>query len=121
MNKLFTFLILAVLIANSAIAGNRSKINLNSFLNTELIDNKHFSNVSPNPAKTFTNIRFYNPENLEHKIDIYDLVGNKVMEVNEIFDANAEINVSNLNSGVYYYFIIKENLKISTGRLIVRR
>lgn len=86
------------------------------------IQDLHRSTISPNPAKTFTTLRFQNPNDIEHRVELYDVIGNRVRTYYDIETDKLELDVRDLNPGVYFYFIIKDSSeKVSTGRLIVRR
>ena len=54
-----------------------------------------FENLSiyPNPTNDFINVKTENPI----LIELYDLLGNKLLE-----EVNTKIDISHLNSGTYY-------------------
>ncbi len=66
----------------------------------------------PNPASKSIRFKLYD-ENRIDKVEIYNSNGNKLMEVNHIDFQNAEIDISSLDNGMYYYNLISnyENLK----------
>lgn len=83
-------------------------------------NDKSYSSVSPNPAREVTTLRFYNPSEDEHRIEIYDIIGNFVTTIPHVEKAKQDIDVSDFKAGVYFYFIFKGNERVSTGRIIVR-
>lgn len=78
-----------------------------------------YSIVSPNPAKDWTILKFQNPHSEQHRIEIYDIIGNSISTYNVDKD-NLRIDLSEFTPGVYFYFIIKGTDRVSTGRLIVK-
>lgn len=70
--------------------------------------------IYPNPANT-GKIYITSKSNLEKKIEIFDVLGKKVIETTV---TNKEVNVSALSSGVYI-IKIKENDASATRKLII--
>ncbi len=63
--------------------------------------------IYPNPAKSFINIKLENNNTL-HSIILFDLYGKKIKEIDSLKNINSyQMDVSNLNKGVYF-------LKINT-------
>ena len=54
-------------------------------------------NMYPNPASDVLNI---SAQNTINTVEIYNVLGQKVIRMN-VEDTSAEINVSNLNAGIY--------------------
>jgi hypothetical protein len=81
---------------------------------------KSYSVVSPNPAQNLTTITFHNPTEDMHSIELFDVLGSKIATYNHIEKSRYVLDVSELNAGVYFYFIMKDNVRVSTGRLIVK-
>ncbi len=80
------------------------------------------STVSPNPVATTATVRFYNPNNETHEMVIYDLIGSKVISYPNINTKSFRIDVDDLTTGIYFYFILKnDNERVSSGRIIVRK
>jgi len=89
---------------------------------TEFEDRQDISSVSPNPVSTTATVRFHNPNNEVHKMVIYDLIGSKVSSYSNINNTSFRIDVDELTTGIYFYFIVKkDNERVSTGRIIVRK
>ena len=76
----------------------------------------------PNPAKTFTNIRFYVKESPEINLILYDFTG-RIIDF-RIIETKPGINrykllLNKLSDGIYYYSIICNNQKL-TGKIVVQ-
>lgn len=81
-----------------------------------------FQNI-PNPAKNSTRISYQLNKRSKVSLEIYDLTGRKVMELNEGTQNegyhNIDINVSNLTSGTYFYTLKADNYS-KTLKMIVQ-
>ena len=88
----------------------------------EIPENYRLEQNYPNPFNPTTNIKYSIPKDLEVSLKIYDVLGNEVSTiVNGFMKAgvyNAEINGSNLASGVYFY-TLKTNEFISTKKMLL--
>jgi len=73
--------------------------------------------IYPNPFTKSTTIEFYNPENHEYKMIIYDLTGKIVYEINGIISNKIKIERGLLQNGVYVVEIIGQH--IYRGKLII--
>ncbi len=61
--------------------------------------------ITPNPTKDKITISFENNENLDFKIVVFDLIGNKIYE-NTVLNSNTEtISFDNLNLNYGLYFV----------------
>lgn len=118
MKNIYT-LILFCLLSISAIAAPTTF----SILPTNVMveQPRHKSNVYPNPVRTTAEVHFQNPQFELHQLEIYDIIGNRVQIYHNITKNLVEINAAELSSGVYFYFILNKNEKVSTGRIIVRK
>ena len=116
MRRTFTFLLLFCLVSFSIpiLATNSIEILPDG-------NDKHLSVVSPNPASALAMVRFYNPDGEAHTIEIYDIIGNNVRNYESVKKSSHRIDVSELSSGMYFYFILKADDRVSTGRLIIKR
>jgi hypothetical protein len=79
-------------------------------INQNTIPEKYLlSQNYPNPFNPTTNVKFALPEPGNVSLKVYDITGREVMDfINGYFEAgtyNAEINMSELTSGVYFYTI----------------
>lgn len=75
--------------------------------------------VSPNPARTVATISLFNPDAHTHRVEIFDMIGNRVKTLSPTDKDKIAVDVADLDSGMYFYFIFKGNEKITTGRIIV--
>lgn len=98
---------------------NVSGIHDNSLLMKDLNLGQNF----PNPFNSQTKIGFHSEESGVAKMDIFDILGNKVKSLTKdiILDSDNEfiINGEKLNSGVYFYQLLINNKWISTKKMIV--
>jgi hypothetical protein len=89
-------------------------INISSVLGTNSYSDIIFS-VSPNPTKDIVNVS--NTSVLINSIEVTDLNGRVVKTVNSIDASNAQVNISDLSSGVYMMKIVSDQ-GISTKKVI---
>jgi hypothetical protein len=89
----------------------------NCFLNIE--DEKILPSFSvyPNPANDIVNISIENANGVS--ISIFDIVGKEVSNM-DLVNGKNQLNIENLNAGVYFYSIRKNNETIETKKLVVR-
>ena len=92
--------------------------------NGELEKTPVTSNVSPNPSRAVTTIKINNnSHNDTYRLEVYDIIGNPVYTT-----SNAQSNdknrfmfdVADWEAGMYFYFIIENDRRVSTGRVIVK-
>lgn len=83
--------------------------------------NKISSTLSPNPAKDKTTLKFQQYGRETFRLEVYDIIGNQVKTVSDIQSGSVEIDLSDLEAGMYFYFLVRGNDRVSTGRLIVRQ
>ncbi|MGB1205684.1 MAG: T9SS type A sorting domain-containing protein [Chitinophagales bacterium] len=86
----------------------------------KISDNKVNSIISPNPAADKAFLTFDNPNGAIYKIEIYDIIGNQVKEYNAVSTNKLELDVTDFDEGMYFYFIIEGEQQMSTGRLFVK-
>lgn len=83
----------------------------------------YITSVSPNPASENVEIRFWKNESLDLPVSmkITDVNGNEVhaMDVQQMSNDRISLNVSGLNTGVYFVTLIAGNHS-STKKLVVR-
>ena len=72
--------------------------------------------VSPNPSTEFVNIQFTGVEQMQLKM--VDALGNVITR--ELLTSNRKINVSDLNSGIYFLVFEAPGSKSITRKLVVR-
>ncbi|QQS27419.1 MAG: T9SS type A sorting domain-containing protein [Sphingobacteriales bacterium] len=79
------------------------------------------SSFSPNPAKEKTTFHFQNTGRETYRLEIFDIIGNQVKLVNDIQTNAAEVDISDLEAGMYFYFLVRGSDRVSTGRLIIKQ
>ena len=73
----------------------------------------------PNPFKSSFTIKIdYYQTLINATLTIYDLIGNKVDEINELNQNEVYVDRKNLSSGIYLYFIKENGNVISKGKII---
>ena len=72
----------------------------------------------PNPAKSNISILLSNRSNLQ-KIEIYSILGDKIISQKNLNRAKTTIDISHLSSGIYF-IRAKVDDKIMTKKLIIR-
>lgn len=83
-----------------------------SIKNNDLIENDYFINVYPNPSQNYITVKCSKQINL-NKIDLFDLQNIKLNLIKNIIDENSfEIDISNLNKGIYILKNEENNIDI---------
>jgi hypothetical protein len=89
------------------------------------IDAKNFtmSNPMPNPAVNNTAVKYsFASQPKSSSIKVYNMVGMMVKEIRvEGTEGKAQLDVSGLTEGVYFYSLIVNDKVVSTKRLIVSK
>ena len=75
--------------------------------------------VYPNPATDHVNVFVSGIDNQNYTVEIYSVVGKKVISQN-ILEGTNKLDVSALNSGVYFYSVLRNNELIETKKLVIR-
>ena len=103
---------------------------IESISNYHFIDNNNQSDEAklfqnkPNPCNSETQIDFYIPENvIDAKLLIYDFFGNlkKKIDINMRGNSVLNVNTSDLDIGVYTYFIILDDKKTKANSMIINK
>jgi hypothetical protein len=81
--------------------------------NIKNIDNSIVNNVFPNPASDFVNFNF--SEIGKTRIDILDITGHLVKQIEADNEKLQKINISDLSNGLYIYKVY-QNGKLSFGK-----
>ena len=80
-------------------------------------------NVAPNPANEVTNFNIILRNNKEVRIQIFDITGKKVDNINRAIYSKGvhsiSYNTTNLTNGIYIYKVLTGN-EINSGKLIVK-
>ena len=77
--------------------------------------------AAPNPANAFTNINYSLKSNVQSgKIVVYNMLGELVKELKlDDKQGTVKLNLSNMNTGVYFYSLVADDKVISTRKLVV--
>lgn len=120
MRKLLTLLLIISISATNLSAFSKTVAAVNTI--DFSIDKGVQSTVSPNPARSSTTIRLNN-NNEAFTIEVYDIIGNPVAEVNNQYTndkTRVTFDVSDWSAGMYFYYIMQNDKRVSTGRIIVK-
>lgn len=121
MKPIFTFFLFLTLLFVNDLLGSHSLSTSFPTANVKNVSDATFSSsVSPSPAHDFATIKFHNPQQKEHQIEVFDLIGNKVQYLPKVYKNEALVDVSDLDAGFYLYFILHNNKRVSSGRIVVR-
>ena len=77
--------------------------------------------VFPNPFSETTTIKFYNPERSNFKLSVYNLIGNKVKEIDNIHSDNINISSDKLMPGIYTVELKSKQSQYQTKLLITNK
>jgi len=75
-------------------------------------------NIFPNPATDFVNVSI-GTEKI-NSIAIFDITGKQVISLNNISLNNAQVNVSNLEKGIYLMKVVDESNAQETIKLVIK-
>jgi len=76
-----------------------------------------FSQVYPNPCQQILYFKNQNPNADKYSLIVYDLSGNKVKEMEFLaLESTIEVDMSELNCGLYVYSIVSDNIYMSSGK-----
>ncbi len=93
-------------------------INKSSIGNGSGLNNSSFS-IYPNPAKNLLNLEYSVGEDEEASFELLDVLG-KVQMKTQLKNTNMhQINLNNLQEGIYFYRLIKNNAITQSGKLII--
>ena len=82
-----------------------------------------FSNAYPNPANSTVSFEYNMPFNVNSaSVAIYNMMGQEVVRQDlNLGSSRVDINVSDLNEGVYFYSLIVNNQTVKTNKFVVSR
>lgn len=75
--------------------------------------------VMPNPFSDEATLSLKNAQITNGKMEIYDVLGNKVRQVENLSGSNFIISREGLPTGIYFYTLSEENALIATGKISV--
>lgn len=97
---------------NGMDSGHVRVYDMSALLSTE--ENKFLDlKIYPNPAKTFVNVDLVNMELLKN-INVYNSIGQLILSTKK-----SNVNISELDSGIYYIEIIDKNNNRVNSKLII--
>jgi hypothetical protein len=80
----------------------------------------------PNPFNPTTNIRFDLPQSADVRVEVYDILGRRVMALTQSLQAGSNqtitLDAHNLSSGTYLYRVVAEmpgTTRIETGKMLL--
>jgi hypothetical protein len=121
MKKIFTYILTFTLLTSSITFGFVQDTFAQQPFRGNNDNSKITTSFSPNPAKEKTTLQFQNSGRETYRLEIYDIIGNQVKLSNDIQSSSIEIDISDLEAGMYFYFLVKGSDRVSTGRLIVKQ
>ncbi len=78
------------------------------------------ASVNPNPFNSQLTIQLKDvSETNKYSIVIYNSIGQEILKSN-LLNASMSINTEEFKSGIYYYYIMNDNTRIQSGKLINR-
>ena len=82
-----------------------------------------FSNAYPNPANNVVSFDYNMPFDVNSaSVAIYNMMGQEVVRQDlNLGTSRVDINVSDLNEGVYFYSVIVNNQAVKTNKFVVSR
>lgn len=91
-------------------------------INEDLVKNINLKNLYPNPAQSVVNLDYaFNVRIDFASVKIVNLLGSVVRAVEMDQDANKlSIDISDLNTGIYFYSVVVNNDIFQTKKLVVR-
>ncbi len=91
-------------------------------INENILKNIWLSDVYPNPATNFVAIDYRLPQEvLSANVKVVNILGSIVKEQNvDIRNNNMRMDISDINSGIYFYSLFVNGEIYSTKKLIVR-
>ncbi len=88
----------------------------------EVDGNIHPVHISPNPAITELQFDLSKIEQVNQvQIEIYDLLGKKVKQINQVQQLQTNVSVTDLSNGVYVYRIISQQNLLSSGKIFIEK
>ena len=76
--------------------------------------------IYPNPASSYINLEFDNPESNSFTINIYNFLGQKVISLDNLTTVRYTIQTESFKSGLYFIEIINEHGGQKVKKLVIR-
>ena len=103
---------------NPAIVTNTFNTQFVSALGNLAFETSNFLLV-PNPASNFVQVHLQNNSESIKSIIIYDILGKKVKEINEVNSREVQINTSDLSKGLYLVEITSDSFIKQIKKLVI--
>lgn len=85
----------------------------------ELKNNQLKLFIAPNPFDTFTSITFDNVKKEKLNLQLLNVLGQMVLQINNITDSNVQINKNGLPNGLYFIRLLKDSQVVGTDKLMI--
>ncbi|MEO8398649.1 MAG: T9SS type A sorting domain-containing protein [Ignavibacteriaceae bacterium] len=109
---------------NIQLFANKAILNTTDVNDPEIPNKFYLYQNYPNPFNPNTTIKFYNPHDSYIKLKIYNSLGEEVIRLIDGFIRNGiheiNFNASNLSSGIYFYQIESEDLKLAKKMILLK-
>jgi hypothetical protein len=103
-------------VGNGDVLVDSIEVHFNTTVSVEEEEGLKYS-VYPNPASDVLNIEVTNTQN--SSIVVYDITGKNVANM-ELVNGKNQLNVENLNAGVYFYSVLLNGELIETKKLLIK-
>lgn len=107
-----------ILILNPAIVTNTFTTEFVAALAVNTFDESNIT-MYPNPAKNQVTISLDNTNEVIANVNIIDMLGKQVIRLNKVNEVTKSIDLSNLNSGIYFIEIETQNKLVVKRKLII--
>lgn len=85
----------------------------------ETVAASHSAVVMPNPFNEQATLNLKDTQISNGKMELYDVLGNKVRQVENLSGSSFIISREGLPAGIYFYMLSEENALIATGKISV--
>lgn len=104
---------------NEAIVTNTTRTTFDRTVGIAELAAVEASKLYPNPVNGKATIEFAS-EGRNYHVRVMDLTGKVVLNTNEVSTDRIELDVTNLNGGMYLYEIVSEGKALSKGKFIIK-
>ena len=89
-------------------------------VSTTYLDQAMAFNVNPNPFNDRTIIQFSNENNANYSLEIYNLLGKQIKNINNIQGNTVELNREAMSPGVYFATLRSEEGRYYTQKIVIQ-
>jgi hypothetical protein len=114
----FSSLVIYTVTAEDGSTVQEWKVTVDRVTNINDISVKKFK-VYPNPFSEYATVEFSNPKHSNHKMTLYNILGKKVLEMNNVTSDKIILKRGTLKSGIYL-IELRSELTINTKMIIVK-